>query len=121
LKQGCDGKTMPLTEVPPFGTLLKHLRKRAGITQSDLATAVNYSCAQISSLEKGKGQPNLEVVITRFIQALRLQDDPVTAAQLIERAAEARGERPPAAVILQRATRLVNQEELDEQPGALPL
>jgi transcriptional regulator with XRE-family HTH domain len=111
---------MPLTEAPPFGVLLKQLRKRAGMTQSDLAAAVNYSGALISSLEKGKGQPNLEAVITRFIQALGLQDDPVTAAQLIERAAEARGQRPPSSVTLQHATRLVIQEEWDEQPGALP-
>ena len=55
------------------------------MTQRDLAAAVDYSGALISSLEKAKGQPNLEAVITRFVPALGLQDDPAIAADLIAR------------------------------------
>src|SRR4029434_2748439 len=100
---------MLLTDPLPFGALLKQLRKRAGMTQRDLAAALNYSDSLISSLETAQGQPNLEAVITLFISALGLQDDPATAAHLIERAAAARGERPPTSVTLQRASHVVLQ------------
>ena len=97
---------MTLTESLSFGSLLKQLRKRAGMTQCDLAAALNCSDSLISSLEKSQGQPDLEAVITTFIPALGLQDDPDTAALLIEQAAAARGERPPASVTLRaRQTR----------------
>jgi DNA-binding XRE family transcriptional regulator len=56
---------MPLTETLTFGPLLKQMRKRAGMTQRDLAAALDYSDSLISSLEKSQGLPNLEAVITR--------------------------------------------------------
>ncbi|MEZ4869358.1 MAG: helix-turn-helix domain-containing protein [Caldilineaceae bacterium] len=106
----------PLT----FGPLLKHLRKRAGMTQSDLAAALGYSIALISSLEKAQRRPDLQVVTERFIPALGLQDDPATAAQLIEQAAAARGERPPASVTLQRTTQVIVHEERTASGANLP-
>ena len=85
---------MLLSETLSFGILLKQLRKRAGMTQGDLAAALNCSDTQISKLEKAQRQPDLEAVITRFVPALGLQDDPLTAAHLIgaprRRAANAR-------------------------------
>jgi predicted ATPase/transcriptional regulator with XRE-family HTH domain len=116
---------MPLADTLAFGILLKQLRKRAGMTQRDLASALNYSDSLISSLEKAQRQPDLEAVITRFVPALGLQDDPAGAAYLIERAAAARGERVPASIALQRVRRTARaeamQEEPDEQPAQLPL
>lgn len=108
----------PLT----FGALLKQLRKRVGMTQRDLAAALNYSDSFISSLEKEQRQPDLNAVIHAFVPALGLQDDPKTAAWLIERAAIARGEQPPASITLtrQRATHLVLQVEREEQATPLP-
>jgi len=90
---------MPRSSVQPtaaisFGILLKQLRKRAGMTQRDLAAALGYSDSLISGLEKGQRQPDLERVHTHFIPALGLQDDPRSAAHLLECAAIARGERP---------------------------
>lgn len=111
---------MLLEETIPFGILLKVLRKRAGMTQGDLAAALNCSDTQISKLEKAQRQPDLEAVITHFIPALGLQDDPATAAHLIERAAAARGERPPASVTLQRTTHLVIQKEVGDSRKRLP-
>lgn len=111
---------MSLTETALFGLLLKQLRKRAGMTQRDLAAAVNYSHSFISSLEKAQRQPDLDAVINRFVPALGLQDDPINAARLIELAAAARGERPPASIIFQGATRAVVQERVNEQQGLLP-
>ena len=86
---------MVITPTLPFGDLLKQLRKRAGMTQRDLAAALGYSDSLISSLEKAQRQPDLETVIQRLIPALGLQDDPRSAAHLLECAAIARGERPP--------------------------
>lgn len=78
-----------------FGLLLRQLRKRAGMTQRDLAAALGYSDSLISSLEKGQRQPDPDMVRAHFIPALGLQDDPRSAAHLLECAAIARGERPP--------------------------
>ncbi len=112
---------MALTETLSFGTLLKQMRKRAGMTQRDLASALDYSDSLISSLEKSQCLPNLEAVITRFIPALGLQDEPATAAHLIEAAAAARGERPPASITFQRTQQFVVEEELEEHKEPLPL
>ena len=80
----------------PFGVLLRQIRKRAGMTQRDLAAALGYSDSLISGLETGQRQPDLETVRQRFLPALGLQDDPALAARLLEAAAAARGEQLPA-------------------------
>jgi predicted ATPase/transcriptional regulator with XRE-family HTH domain len=91
------------------------------MTQRDLAAALGYSDSLISNLEKEQRLPDLATVMQWFIPALGLQDDPHTAAQLIEQAALARGERPPASVTVQRTTRLVIEQELDPRPTRLPV
>ena len=98
-----------MTTTLAFGPMLKHLRKHAGMTQRDLAAALGYSESLICSLETAHRQPDLKAVMERFVPALGLQDDPQTAAALIERAALARGERPPAAVTLPRTTQVAVQ------------
>ena len=80
----------------PFGDLLKQLRKRAGMTQRDLAAALGYSDSLISGLEKAQRQPDVETVRSHFIPALGLQDDHAMAVRLLECAAAARGTRPSA-------------------------
>lgn len=82
-----------------FAPLLKQLRKRAGMTQRDLAAALGYSDSLISSLEKGQRQPDPERVRAHFIPALGLQDDPITATKLIEAAAFARGQALPVTTV----------------------
>lgn len=49
---------MFVTQTLAFGTLLRQLRKRAGMTQRDLATALGYSDSLISGLEKAQRQPD---------------------------------------------------------------
>ncbi|MFN8445377.1 MAG: helix-turn-helix transcriptional regulator [Caldilineaceae bacterium] len=78
---------MSVMQTVPFSTLLKQLRKRAGMTQRDLAAALGYSDSLISGLEKAQRQPDLDAVLHRFISALGLQGDPRTATKLIEAAA----------------------------------
>jgi predicted ATPase/transcriptional regulator with XRE-family HTH domain len=96
----------------PFGDLLKQLRKRAGMTQGDLAAALSYSIALISALERNQRLPDVDAVIQRYIPALALEEEPQLAVQLVEAAAHARGERTPAAWTVQRERRVVISEEV---------
>jgi predicted ATPase/DNA-binding XRE family transcriptional regulator len=73
-----------------FGEFLRHLRRRARLTQRELGAAVGYSEAHIARLESNQRMPDPTVVRAQFIQALRLQDEPETAAQLIRLAEAAR-------------------------------
>src|SRR5687768_7563999 len=111
---------MPLTTTFTFGSLLKQLRKQAGMTQRDLAAALGYSESLISCLENAHRQPDLQAVTARFIPALGLQNDPHTAAALIEQAALVRGEHPPASVTFQRTTQVSVQAECTSDIAHLP-
>jgi len=111
---------MLFTTTLAFGPLLKQLRKQAGMTQRDLAAALGYSESLICNLEKAQRQPDLQAVAERFIPALGLQDDPRTAACLIEQAALARGERPPASVTFQRTIQTRVQEARAVETKPLP-
>ncbi len=111
---------MTLSPTFTFGPLLKQLRKQAGMTQRDLGAALDYSESLISSLEKGQRRPDLQAVTERFIPALGLQDDPIAAAALIDQAALARGERPPAAVTFQRSTQVVSPADRAAHATHLP-
>lgn len=90
---------MSVSTTLAFGSLLKQLRKRAGMTQRDLAAALGYSDSLISGLEKAQRLPDLDAVTQRFIPALGLQEDVKTATKLIEAAAFARGQALPAATV----------------------
>ena len=92
---------------PTFGDLLKQLRKRVGMTQDDLAAAIGYSRALIGALERNQRLPDIAVVMQTYLPALGLQEEPLLAAQLVELAAMARGERPPPALTLKRERRVV--------------
>ena len=113
-------RTAPVSVTPTFGLLLRQLRKRAGMTQGDLAAALGYSVALISSLEKAQRRPDLTAVTERFIPALGLQADPHLAASLIKQAALARGERLPATNTWQRTTQVAVQEERMASIPTLP-
>ncbi len=78
-----------------FGGFLRNLRKRAAMTQGDLAAATGYSVSFISSLECGARRPDVAQVSQHFVPALGLHDEPRLAACLIELAASARGEKSP--------------------------
>lgn len=104
-----------------FGDLLRQLRRRAGMTQADLAAAVGFSEAQISRLEKNLRLPNLEVIATIFVAALGLQEEPQQALRLVELAALARGEKPPTGLTIQRQVRPLVVEAIHAAPGHLPI
>ena len=101
-----------------FGQLLRHLRKRAGMTQGDLAAAAGYGISQISALEKDLRRPDPQIVATRIVTALAAACEPRTLDRLLElavAAAGAAGAAPPAATPIAPATHSVTLH------GALPL
>lgn len=83
---------VPLESIPTFGALLHFLRRRARLTQRELAIAVGYSEAHVSRLESDQRLPDLTTLIALIVPALDLDDDPPAVARLLELAAAARGE-----------------------------
>src|SRR5215207_138097 len=79
-----------------FGDLLRFLRRRAGITQMELAMAVGYSNTQISRLEQNERLPDIPTIEARFVSALGLEDEPKAVARLLDLAANVRREDAPA-------------------------
>jgi non-specific serine/threonine protein kinase len=79
-----------------FGALLKHLRRRARLTQDELGSAVGYSGAYITRLEGNTRLPSLEVVRSVFAEALGLPNESVLARRLIALAEGARSRSMPA-------------------------
>jgi len=83
---------LPASSFADFGTLLRALRHRAGLTQREFGIAVGYSEAQISRLEQGKRLPDPSVVAALFVPSLALHDNPEVAARLHALARAARGD-----------------------------
>lgn len=73
-----------------FGELLKYLRRRARLTQSELGRAVGYSREQIVRLERNQRLPDQATLGALFLPALDLQNSTALAARLLELAARAR-------------------------------
>jgi transcriptional regulator with XRE-family HTH domain len=67
-----------------FGELLRYLRRRVGLTQTELSIAAGYSDAQISRLEQNARLPNLASVQARFLPALRLKNQRIARERLLE-------------------------------------
>ena len=104
-----------------FGDLLKRLRKRAGMTQDDLAAAIGYSRSLVGALERNDRLPDIEVVIQTYLPALGLQEEPLLAAQLVEAAALARGEHPPSSFTLERERHPVVKQAGEEDAHCFPV
>lgn len=84
------GLASPSAAVAGFGALLRYLRRRARLTQHELALSVGYSRAQVSLLETGQRRPDVTAVAALFVPALNLESDPPLARWLLELAARAR-------------------------------
>ncbi|MEI7771944.1 MAG: tetratricopeptide repeat protein, partial [Chloroflexales bacterium] len=83
-----QGRTIPAT----FGDFLRFLRRRARLTQRDLALAVNYSEGQICHLEHNRRAPDLTTLVALFVPALGLEDAPADTARLLDLAATVRAD-----------------------------
>lgn len=103
-----------------FGDLLRQLRRRSGMTQGELAAQVGFSIAQISRLEHNQRLPDPVVITEKFVPALSLQDEPRLIQRLLELAATARGERPPAALRVTRTVQTTIHEQVVEDASPLP-
>ena len=111
----------PGATITTFGDLLQRLRKHAGMTQDDLAAATGYSRPLIGALERNDRLPDVEVVIQTYLPALGLQEEPLLAAQLVELAALARGERPPTFLPLKRVRHVVTAQEGEDETHCFPI
>ncbi|MBC7878530.1 MAG: PD40 domain-containing protein [Anaerolineales bacterium] len=85
-----------LEKFTTFGDLLRFLRRRIGITQIELATAVSYSDTQISRLEQNLRLPDIPTIEARFITALGLEHESHAVARLLDLAANVRREDAPS-------------------------
>src|SRR5215510_14247941 len=79
-----------------FGDLLRFLRRRMGLTQTELAIAVGYGHTQISRLEQNLRLPDIPTIEARFVPALGLEEEPKAVARLLDLAANIRREDAPA-------------------------
>src|SRR5579862_697807 len=82
-----------LDRLTTFGELLRYLRRRAGLTQTQLSIAVGYSDAQISRLEQNLRLPNLATVQARFLPVLRLKHEMAATERLLQLAQQAQQQR----------------------------
>jgi predicted ATPase/transcriptional regulator with XRE-family HTH domain len=108
-----------LPQFETFGELLRHLRKRAGLTQRDLGQAVGYSEAHIARLESGIRLPDLVVVKGVLTEALGLQREPAIAGQLAALAAQARGEMGEIAAKIEAHPQTAPARQLTNLPVQL--
>src|SRR5690242_10615473 len=109
--------------IDTFGKLLRYLRKRAQLTQRELAIAVGYSEAHVSRLERDERLPDLPTLAALFVPALGLEEEPGTVARLLELAAAARGNDrsdPDEFTIVRSIEREVTQT-VEPVPSNLPL
>jgi TolB-like protein/Flp pilus assembly protein TadD len=82
-----------------FGELLRYLRRRAGLTQTELSIAVGYSDAQISRLEQNLRLPNIPNIRAKFLPALGLKHEEAAQERLMELAADAQRQKTDAEAI----------------------
>ena len=66
-----------------FGDLLRVLRRRARLTQRELAIAVGYCQEHLSRLEHNRRTPDPAAVLALFVPALDLEDEPELVARLL--------------------------------------
>ncbi len=69
---------------PNFGDLLRYLRKRAELSQRELALQVGYHHSSMSRIENNEYVPDPAVLMSRFVPALRLEKEPAWTRRLLE-------------------------------------
>jgi transcriptional regulator with XRE-family HTH domain len=74
-----------------FGAFLKYLRRRAQLTQTELATACGYSTSHISHLENNQRLPDQATLLALFVPTLGLENEPDLVTRLLALANDARG------------------------------
>ncbi|MBI5825076.1 MAG: tetratricopeptide repeat protein [Chloroflexi bacterium] len=72
------------SEFTTFGELLRYLRERVRLSQRELAQKVGYHYSYISRLERNSRTLDVLTLRTRFIPALRIQNEPAWVERLLE-------------------------------------
>jgi len=85
---------VPAGQFSSFGDLLKYLRRRAELTQRELALRVGYSDTQISRIEQNQRVPDSATLQALFVPALHLERETEWTARLLELARQARLGQP---------------------------
>lgn len=67
-----------------FGELLRHLRRKSGMTQEGLANRLGYSRSMIAALETDRRLPQVDEIHVNFAQALDLHDSRDQVERLVE-------------------------------------
>ena len=67
-----------------FGELLRYLRERAELSQKELALQVGYHYSYMCRIEKNQRMPDTNTLMTRFVPALFLDQEPQWTARLLE-------------------------------------
>ncbi|MGI8912433.1 MAG: helix-turn-helix domain-containing protein [Chloroflexota bacterium] len=91
---------VPAASFEPFGAFWKYLRRRARLTQFQLALATGYSEAHVCRLERHQRPPDLTVLTAPIVPALRLEAQPEMVGRMLQLAAAARGELLPHSITL---------------------
>ena len=93
-----------------FGELLRYLRKRAELSQRELALHVGYHYSYMSRIENNEHIPDPATLMARFVPALRLEKDPAWTGRLLElgtpvekRPAAPTGSRPASVEVTSKA------------------
>lgn len=88
---GCTIPPMsfPVSAISPdsfssFGELLRYLRKRAELSQRELALYVGYHYSYMSRIENNEYVPNSAMLMARFIPALGLEKEPAWTRRLLD-------------------------------------
>ncbi len=104
-----------------FGELLKYLRRKARLTQRELAQRVGYTEAHVCRLEKNERLPDVSTVAALFVPALELDDEPKQIELLLQLAGQAGSRRPADKVTVRRTglRQIEIQHEIVEDLGAL--
>jgi predicted ATPase len=107
-----------------FGDLLRYLRKRAELSQRELALHVGYHYSYMSRIESNEHIPDPATLMARFVPALGLEKEPAWTRRLLElatpgekRTASQTGSKPasPGPATESPAT------DLDSLPGLFPV
>jgi len=79
-----------------FGELLHYLRERAELSQRQLALQVGYHHSYMSRIEKNERIPDPASLMSRFVPALYLDDEPEWTARLLKLAETFEAKAPPS-------------------------
>lgn len=81
-----------------FGALLRYLRERVELSQKELALQVGYHYSYMCRIEKNQRVPDTHTLVTRFVPALLLDQEPQWTARLLELAGGSEEKMSPAVV-----------------------